>query len=435
MGATDGRAESMNRLPTLDHFRRVVDRIQRHELNNGLTLLLYSDPSVPIVTSMLWYRVGTRFEPLGSTGISHFLEHMMFKGSRGYAKGEIDLITTLNGGTNNAYTSSDYTAYYFSFASDRWQQALEIEADRMQYLLLDPGEFELEREVILEEMRMERDDPWYRLRERVEESSLGNHPYHFPIIGYRGDVESLTLEALKDHYRHYYTPSNAVLVLAGDLEPESARDRVTELMSAIPAGTRIAEVQGSRPPVPTRRRIEMTAPGRVGRVLVTFPAPAICHSDHYAFHLLDQILVEGKLSCLHRRLVEEVPVAAYVTGDFADTAEPYLYFLRLELLPGVRAEIAEQVLLEELERVRGGGISREELERAKNHVVFATVASFETSFDLAAQVGLTELLGQADYWPDYLEKIEALSLRDVQKVAGRYLDPQSLVLGVSTRAE
>ena len=425
----------MDRSPTVEHFKRVAARGQRHMLPNGLTVLLWPDHSVPVVTSMLWYRVGSRFEESGATGVSHFLEHLMFKGSQRYAKGEIDYITTRNGGSNNAFTSGDYTSYYFSFASDRWWPALEIESDRMRNLLFDSAEVELERQVILEELRMERDDPWYALRQQIEQTVLSDHPYRFPIIGYQPDVEALSLDALRAHYQRYYTPANAVLVAAGDIDTRVTLQRIEELFGPIPS-----VIEACHAPRPSTirnasQRIEVSRRGRVDRLLMAFPCPSLSQAEHYAFHLLDRILVDGRLSRLYNRLVERTPLAAFVSGDFADTAEPYLYFLRLELLPGSRSELVEQILLEELASLLDEGVTDAELERAKNQCLFGTVASFETTFDLAAQIGLTEVLGRPDYWRTYLDRVEAVQASDVQQIASHYLALDRVTIGVSPRAQ
>ena len=425
----------MNRTPTVKHFQRVAARVQRHILPNGLTVLLWPDHSVPVVTSMLWYRVGSRFEEAGSTGVSHFLEHLMFKGSQRYAKGEIDYITTRNGGSNNAFTSGDYTTYYFSFSSDRWWPALEIESDRMRNLLFDSTEFELERQVILEELRMERDDPWYDLRQQMEESVLADHPYRFPIIGYQSDIETLSLDTLQAHYRSFYTPANAVLVAAGDIDTAATLRRVEALFGAIPAGQPACEPRSHSPIREGFQRIEVSPRGRVDRLVMAFPAPSLLQDDHYAFHLLDRILVEGRLSRLYKRLVELTPMATFVSGDFADTADPYLYFLRLELLPGSRSQLVEEILLEELDRLLDEGVTDSELERAKNQCLSGTVASFETTFDLAAQVGLVETLSCPDYWKSYLDRVEAVGAHDIQKIASRYLAMDRVTIGVSPRAD
>ncbi len=186
---------------------------------------------------MLWYRVGARNETEKEAGVSHFLEHMMFKGSARYGKGDIDRITTTLGGTNNAFTTADHTAYWFEFASDRWESALEIEADRMRALLLDPAEFEAEKQVVLEELAQGEDDPWRVLSQEVQSALFPRHPYRRPVIGYADTLKALSVAEMRDYYERFYHPGNAVLVVSGDIEPARALDdRAAALLGSIPAG-------------------------------------------------------------------------------------------------------------------------------------------------------------------------------------------------------
>ena len=171
---------------------------------------------------MLWYRVGARNETEREAGVSHFLEHMMFKGSARFGKGEVDRLTTTLGGSNNAFTTADHTAYWFEFASDRWERALEIEADRMRGLLLDPSEFAAEKAVVLEELAMGEDDPWRNLSQQVQMSLFPRHPYRRPVIGFADTLRALEVERMRDYYRRFYHPANAILVVCGDIDPEAA---------------------------------------------------------------------------------------------------------------------------------------------------------------------------------------------------------------------
>ena len=186
--------------------------ISEHRLKNGLRVLLIERHADPVVALMTWYRVGARNEREDEAGVSHFLEHMMFKGSRGFAKGEVDRITTELGGSNNAFTGYDHTAYWFELASDRWERGLEIEADRMRHLSLDEGEFNAEREVVLEELAMGKDDPWRRLTELVQTALFARHPYRRPIIGHTDSLRGMTAASMREFYGRFYHPGNATLV-------------------------------------------------------------------------------------------------------------------------------------------------------------------------------------------------------------------------------
>src|SRR3977135_638052 len=213
-----------------------TEDVRRTLLDNGFVVLTQEIHTSPIVTTMIWYRVGSRNEELGHTGKSHFLEHMLFKGTDRFKKGQIDLITLKNGGGNNAFTSHDFTAYYFNFASDRWEIALEIEADRMVNCAFEPDEFESEKKVVIEELKTGLDSPWGLLLQELEASSYKVHPYRNPIVGWLQDVERATAEQQQAYYRRYYHPNNAILVIAGDFDTEDVLKKTERAFGSIPSG-------------------------------------------------------------------------------------------------------------------------------------------------------------------------------------------------------
>lgn len=408
----------------------VIERARRSRCGNGLTVLTLEDHSVPVVTSMIWYRVGARYEVPGSTGLSHLLEHMMFKGSARYAKGEIDAVTTRHGGANNAFTSGDYTAYYFSFASDRWWPALEIEAERMQHAVFEPCEFELERKVVIEELKTELDDPWGALRMAVEKRAFSRHPYRFPVLGRYRDLLRLTPAMLADHYRRYYCPSNATLVIAGDFQTGTVLDRVQALFGAIPSGQRASATVEPEPPRGRALRFRVKRPTHLARLLIALPAPSVRDPDHLALHLADKILSEGKLSRLYRRLVEEERVAAMLAGDFADTYDPYIYAVSAELLPGADLRLSERLIFEELQRLAQRPPSPQQWRRAVNQCVFSFLSSFETSLDQAVQLGMMETLDRFEYWIDYADRIRRVRPEEVSDFVRRYWSRDHATIGV-----
>src|SRR5919199_1715680 len=232
-----------------------TEDVRRTVLDNGLVVLTKESHTSPIVTSMIWYRVGSRNEELGHTGKSHFLEHMLFKGTDRFRKGEIDLLTLKNGGGNNAFTSHDFTAYYFNFASDRWEIALEIEADRMVNCAFDPEEFEAEKKVVIEELKTGLDSPWGLLLQEQEAAAFKIHPYRNPIVGWLQDVERATVEQQQAYYKRYYHPNNAILVIAGDFDTEHVLSRVSKLFGSIPAGSSPPVMPLEEPPQRGERRL------------------------------------------------------------------------------------------------------------------------------------------------------------------------------------
>src|ERR1700740_147092 len=214
----------------------VREDLRRTVLDNGLVVLTRELHTSPSVTSIIWYRVGSRNEELGHTGKSHFLEHMLFKGTDRFKKGEIDLLTLKNGRGNKSFTSHDFTAYYFSFASDRWEIALDIEADRMVSCAFDPEEFEAEKKVVIEELKTGLDSPWGLLLQELEAAAYKIHPYRNPIVGWLQDVERATVGSQQAYYRRYYHPNNATLIIVGDFNTTDVLKKVDRLFGPIAAG-------------------------------------------------------------------------------------------------------------------------------------------------------------------------------------------------------
>ncbi len=403
---------------------------KRNRLRNGLTILMREDHTVPVVTTMMWYRVGSRFEKPGQTGISHLLEHMLFKGTDRYGKGEIDYITARSGGSNNAFTSHDYTTYLFSFSSQRWRPALEMEADRMRNNHFDLVEIELEKHVVIEEMRMERDNPWGALQEAVYSSAMGKHPYGFPVMGQYEDLVRIGPDQIIDYYRRFYTPNNAVLVVVGDFYSGQDLERIQTLFESISSTEvpQLATLGESRPQ--ERTRVHLNRPTKVTRIIIAFPAPSVRQSAHYAMQLLDNLLSEGKLSRFYQRLIERERVASLATTEFTETFDPSLFLVRLELLEGVQPEEAEAIVFDEIAQLHQTLLPLNELKRAKNQCITAFLSSLETTGDQAFQLGLMEVFDRFEYWNTYQERIELLTPEKVRTVAAQYLSPDHATIGL-----
>ncbi len=402
--------------------------VEQTELENGLRILSREDRSVPIVTTMIWYRVGSRDERPGQTGIAHFIEHMLFKGTRKFGKGEIDLITTANGGMNNAFTSQDFTAYYFSFASDRWLPALEIEADRMVNTSFDPEEFELERQVILDEIRMGLDNPWENMHQVADAASFPDHPYGNPIIGQWADVAGVARETVLDFYSHYYVPASATLVLVGDFRTSEALRHIESLFGPISNGAKAPERPVLPPPVfAGPRAVEIRQPSHVSRLLVSLPGPAVASPDFVPFLLLDKILSQGKLSRLHQRLVEQEELAGFVTTEFEETQDPYSFAIRIELDADIELQAARLATAEVLSDLIDRRVDDAELRKAKNQCITQLFGDLESGFDQAFQLGLFDLL---DHWQrinQFIEGIQEVDAEDLRQCAARYLRPDRAV--------
>jgi len=406
--------------------------ISEHRLQNGLRVLLVERHADPVVAVITWYRVGARNEREDEAGVSHFLEHMMFKGSRGYGKGEVDRITTELGGSNNAFTGYDHTAYWFELASDRWERALEIEADRMRHLNLDPTEFDAEREVVLEELAMGNDDPWRRLSQLAQAALFMRHPYRRPIIGHADALRGMEVGGMRDYYRRFYHPGNATLVVCGDIRPRRALAAVREHFAGIPAGPGYAEADCFRP-VPAlpegERRVSMTWPDRGSRLCMVWPGAAVGTDDDWTLDVVSTALTSGRTSRLYRELVLRTGLATSVSTHNDSRVEGGVFWLLAECAQGVAPEKLEAAVDAQLLELAAKRFPAPELTHVKSVLTSAEAYESETATDLAETLG--EFAVDAD-WHQAVEattRLRAVTARQVQDCAQRLLLREHRVVG------
>ncbi len=431
------RSGSRRRSPEVGELRRILPRPRIRRLDNGLTLCVIENRRVPVVATAVIYRAGTRDESPGQGGTAHFLEHMMFKGSEHFGAGEIDRLTQALGGSNNAFTSHDSTAYYFTFAADRWQRALDVEVDRMAGLILDPGEVASERQVILEEIAMYEGEPWDALDRDVTAKFFRPHPYGQPVLGTREELETIDAGVLRDFHRRLYQPSNAVLVVAGDIGA-SVDERVEAAFAGL-AGAPRASGDAPTPASPRAggqalRRLERRQ-GEVPRMLLTFPAPAATDADHAALTLLVSVLGNGRSSRLHRALVDEGQLCVWVSADLHETVDPGAVSVALEVVPGVEPARAEAEVLRQIDLLRDQGPSDAEVARAKRIIAADWVFAHEKVFQQAFLAGTALALFDLEHPWRYFEQLLAGDAAALGDVAERYLRPAGGVLGWSLPRE
>ena len=413
--------------------------LERHRFGNGFELLLLPNRQAPIVTSVRVYRAGGRDEPPGASGAAHFLEHMMFKGSALYGPGEIDRRTQALGGINNAFTSHDATAYYFAFASDRWREALAIERDRMTALTLDPAEIGSERQVILEELAMYRDEPWDALELAVQAELYAAHPYGVPVLGLEEDLKAMDRERLAGFHARHYTPANALLVVAGDIgDPQAARDAVAAAFGDLPGGggarPAIAPVRPPREARRVEKRVESDE-SEVARLLLAFAAPAPDHPDYPGLRLLATALGGGRSSRLHRAFVDVGQLCLSADCGVAEMEASSNLSCALELLPGVEPAEVERRLGEELARVRAEELPEAELERARRVLEADWVFQQERIHQQGVIAALAAAQGDVDLPRRVIAAALACEGRELRALAARYLDPAAgSVLGLSRPA-
>jgi len=409
----------MSLLATSSTFR--TEDVRKTVLANGLVVLTKELHTSPIVTSMIWYRVGSRNESIGQTGKSHFLEHMLFKGTERFRKGEIDLLTLKNGGANNAFTAHDFTAYYFNFASDRWNFALDIEADRMVNCTFEPDEFEAEKKVVIEELKTSLDSPWGLLIQETDAAAYKIHPYRNPIVGWLQDVERASAEEQQDYYRRFYHPNNAVLVLVGDFDTDRLLERVTDVFSVIPTGPEIPPMLLVEPEQRGEKRVILRWRSKIPRLAMAYHAPRIAHPDTYALQILGVILSEGKASRLYQRMVEREQAVTFVTAEFGESQDPTMFHIRAEARGSHTVEAIESSIHDELHQIAKIGVTPQEVERAKHQIEAHFILSRERTLDQAILLGQIETLQGYEYVDMYLDRISRVTPDDVADVCARYL--------------
>ncbi|HYP28161.1 MAG TPA: pitrilysin family protein [Blastocatellia bacterium] len=413
--------------------------VRKHVLSNGLTVITKELHDKPIVASIIWYRVGSRNEELGQTGKSHFLEHMLFKGTDRYRRGEIDMITLKNGGANNAFTWLDFTAYYFTFASDRWQASLEIEANRMRNTTFAQDEFDSEKQVVEEELRIGLDGPWEALENEVWATAFRQHSYHWPTVGWFDDLETATAEEMKAYYDKWYHPRNATVVLVGDFDTNEAVAKVEELFGSIPPGPEVRPLNLVEPPQKGEKRVVVKKETQVERLLIGYHAPAVGDPDSYALHVLETLLSSGRSSRLYKRLVDQDQSVTMASATYNDHIDASLFYVQAELKPGYKLEDVEQAIYEEIDRLKNEELSQVELGKARRQIEADLVLSNEEPLQQAILLGQFETIAFRESIPEesrgyrylgtMMENTFAVTSQDVARVARKYLSRDNRTVG------
>ncbi len=410
--------------------------VREQRLDNGLRILVLPRPHSPIVVSDLYYPVGSALEAPSKTGISHFLEHMLFKGTRSYPKGELDHLTVTNAGDANAETDTDLTHYWFQFPRDRWELALDLEADRMRGALLDPSEVESERRVIAEERAADLDSPSARLDEQFLLHSYEKHPYRNPVLGWAEDLESITAKDLKRFYDRYYRPDYAVLVLAGDLDPGKAIDAAESRFGPIVGNQRSAispRPNVSEPEQQVRRSFVVEPRDReaITRGLLGWHTVPRDHQDAPILGVLADILCCGRRSRLWDALVERDHLTTYVDATSNSSRLAGQFIVQLDAAPGTQPDRVEAVILNEIARIIEYGPTPEELSRSQRRLEAAWRWQKEDLGGLAAGLGSTALWGNWIDWPKSHRDAMVVTEADIRRVASDYLRPEGLTVGWS----
>jgi zinc protease len=395
--------------------------IKEFRLDNGLEVLILEDHAVPLVTVQVWYRVGSRNERPGITGISHFLEHMMFKGTPKYGPGLYSQLIQRYGGTQNAFTSHDMTAYYAVLPSTRLELALDLEADRMAHLLLDANEIKAEREVVKEERRLRENAPTGPMYEVLGALAYKAHPYHWPTIGWMSDIEAITREELLAHYKTYYIPNNATLIIVGDADANQAMEAVHRYFGALPQGPTPPPVRPPEPPQLGEHRAEIPRPTALAALAMAYHIPAFDHADALPLEVLGQILSQGQSSRLYRDLVYERQLATSVSANADLRIDPGLFTIVSMVQSGKTPAEVEAAIYEQLEQVTAESIADRELEKAINQALSGFVFRQDSIQQQGFTIGSFHILQSYKVINEYIERLRRVTKQDVARVARTYL--------------
>lgn len=410
-------------------------------LDNGLTVVLKEMHHAPVACFMVWYRVGSRNERAGITGASHWVEHMMFKGTPTFPGGELDRMVSREGGYWNAFTWLDFTAYYETMPVGRIDLGLRLEADRMVNAQMLPEDVEAERTVILSERAMYENEPRFLLNEELSSAAFRVHPYHHEIIGDEVDLRAMTRDDLFGYYRRYYVPNNAVVVAVGDFATEAMMARIAELFAPIPAGEPPPAVLRQEPRQNGERRVTVHGPGDTAYLTFAYRAPAADNPDYYALALLNAAFAGGsslgmfagggtnRSSRLYKAVVDtELAAAAY--GSFGPTVDPYLYAINMVVRTGRSLAEVEAAVDAEIARLATEPITQQELDKALKRAKAQFVMAGESITGEAQMLAAAEVTAGDYRWHEQsLERLGAVTLEDLERVRRTYLRAQNRTVG------
>lgn len=401
--------------------------VQTHTLKNGMKILVQRDESIPNVALYIFYRVGSRNERPGTTGISHFFEHMMFNGAKKYGAGEFDRVMEAAGGSNNAYTSNDVTVYQDWFPRTSLDLIFEMEADRIQHLGFDPKIIESERGVVASERRtsVESENSGL-LSEQLWATAFTAHPYQWPVVGWMVDIENWKMADLQNHFKMGYSPSNATMVVVGHVRPDEIFKLAEKHLGPIPSHDPPPKVTTLEPEQVGERRVEVRKFAQLPLLAVGYHVPETAHADYYALRVLQTVLFSGQSSRMYQRVVDKDQLAIYVAADFDFAFDPTLFVVNSQPKEGVAAAAVERAVFEEFDKVRKDLVADHEIEKAKNILLANFYRSIKTISGRANQLGSYEvffgdhrkLFGAADEY-------RKVTKEDVRRVAQKYFSDKN----------
>jgi zinc protease len=414
---------------------------QFYTLPNGLTVHLKEIHTAPIISTWIWYKVGSRNEQPGRTGISHWVEHMQFKGTDKFPAGYLDREISRVGGIWNAMTYLDWTTYYQTLPVDMFELSLSLEADRMVNTRFVPEEVELERTVVIAEREGNENQPHFLLGEAIQEAAFSKHPYHYEVIGLKEDLHTITRDDLNTYYRRFYHPGNAVLAIAGDFDSALMRSKIEAYFGTIPNGPTVTGDIILDEQQTEEKRVTVEGPGETSFVQVSYHAPCASDKDIFALTVLDSLLTgpsslnmfgsggtTNKTSRLYRALVEgEISVSAH--GTLQATHDPYLYSINLTVHPDHTPDEVLAATDEEIKKLLDSPVTQDEISRAIKQAKALFAYSSENISNQAFWLGYTEMFAAYDWFENYISHLSRVTPEDVLRIARSYLTPENRVVG------
>jgi len=414
-----------------------ADDVKSFTLKNGMKLFVLEDSSIPNANMYFFYKVGSRNEYIGITGISHFFEHMMFNGAKKYGPKEFDRVMEANGGSNNAYTSENITVYTDWFPSSSIEVMFDLEADRIAHLNFDPKMIESERGVILSERSTGlENNPLEQLWQETQATAFIAHSYQWPVIGWESDIKNWTKEDLENYFHTYYAPNNCVVVISGDVKLDEVKKLAEKYFEQIPAGQKPRPVHTIEPEQSGEKRLFIKREVPSPYIMMTYHVPQSGSEDYYALDLLNSILSEGESSRLYNSLVYNQQLALEVGSYYPEAFDPTLFYFYGVANDGVTAAQLEKAILDEVDKIIKDGINESELQKVKNQKLMSFYRTTETINGMSNTIGTYELFF-GDYKkmfsaPDDYKKVTA---EDIKNVAAKYFTKQNRTVGILNTEE
>lgn len=413
-------------------FITQLNGVKEYRTSNGIRVLLKQNNSIPLITFSVWYKVGSRNEKEGNYGLAHFLEHMMFKGTRKFKKGQISEIIQGHGGVFNAFTSNDCTAYYETISPKYLEKVIEIESDRMKNSLLDNGELNLERTVVLSELEGDLNNPVVLLDQKLRFLAYEKSPYKHPTIGYEEDIKNVDSKIMRDFYTKYYSPNNSTIILAGDFQEDNALELINKYFGSIPKENNFQPLQLQRDPEQKKeKRLALKRAGTFKIFEIGFHISDAKDEDIYPLNILEEILIRGKKSPLNKSLIEK-GLATEIYGGAEVNTDPGLFYLLISLTPKATHKMVEKIVINEIDKLIKTPPSKEEILGAINRIKANYLFNLDGTYAQVANLGFFEVVNSWKQSVEWTDKISKVNQEQILNVLKKYFKKENRTIGYFT---